>query len=113
MRSGMATKHCTLDDIEAELRDPASRGGRSTEAGIPCPNPIRTIGVRLELDDARLIGDAARKANLPINRYLLQVAPRQRTAIPVIRRWSRTEPDQRGFNPHPPREAGATCRLCR
>jgi uncharacterized protein (DUF1778 family) len=30
--------------------------------------------VRLELEDARLIGDAARKANLPINRYLLQVA---------------------------------------
>jgi hypothetical protein len=70
----MAMQHRTLDDIEAELRDPAYWEGSTTEAGIPCPNPILTIGVRLELDDARLIGDAARKANLPINRYVLQVA---------------------------------------
>ena len=70
----MATQHRTLDDVEAELRDPAYWEGSTTEAGIPCSNPILTVGVRLELDDARLIGDAARKANLPINRYLLQVA---------------------------------------
>lgn len=74
MLSDMATKHRTLDDIEAELRDPAYWEGSTTEAGIPCPNPILTVGVRLELEDARLIGDAARKANLPINRYLLQAA---------------------------------------
>ncbi len=74
MLSDMATRHCTLDDIEAELRDPSYWEGSTTEAGIPCPNPILTIGMRLEFDDARLIGDAARKASLPINRYLLQVA---------------------------------------
>lgn len=70
----MATQHRTLDDIEAELRDPAYWEGSTTDAGIPCPNPILTVGLRLELDDARLIGNAAQKANLPINRYLLQVA---------------------------------------
>jgi hypothetical protein len=70
----MAPNHRTLDEVEAEMRDPDYWDSNTIEAGIPCPNLILTIGVRLELDDARLIGDVARKANLPINRYMLQVA---------------------------------------
>jgi hypothetical protein len=70
----MATQHRTLDERDAELRDPAYWEGSTTERGIPTPNPVLTVGVRLELADAQLIGDAARKANLAINRYLLQVA---------------------------------------
>jgi hypothetical protein len=70
----MALNDQTLDDIDAELQDPNYWDWSTREAGIPSPCPAITIGVRLELEDARLIGDAARKANLPINRYLLQVA---------------------------------------
>ena len=74
MLSAMVTQHQTLDDIDAELQDPNYWDWSTREAGIPSPCPAITVGVRLELEDARLIGDAAEKANLPINRYLLQVA---------------------------------------
>lgn len=77
MLADMATQHAhptTLDERDAELRDPAYWAGSTTERGIPVENPVLTVGVRLELADAQLIGDAAEKANLPINRYLLQAA---------------------------------------
>jgi hypothetical protein len=74
MFSHMEPSSQTLDEVEAELQDPNYWDWSSREAGIPSTSPAITVGVRLELDDARLIGDAARKANLPISRYLLQVA---------------------------------------
>ena len=70
----MAPNDPTRDDIDAELQDPDCWDWSTREAGIPSPCPAITEGVRLELADARLIGDAARNANLPINRYLLQIA---------------------------------------
>ncbi len=74
MLSHKTSQSQTLDEVEAELRDPDYWDSSTTERGIPCVNPVITVGVRLEFADARLIGDAAEKANLPINRYLLQVA---------------------------------------
>ena len=77
MLSDMATNHAhstSLDERDAALRDPAYWADSTTERGIPTPNPVLTAGVRLELADAQLIGDAAEKAGVPINRYLLQAA---------------------------------------
>lgn len=63
-----------LDEIEAELHDPKYWDWDSTVVGLPSPHPSISVGVRLAGEEARLVGDDARKAGMPVSRYLLHAA---------------------------------------
>jgi hypothetical protein len=54
--------------------DPATWDWENARAGSPMPNPTLIIGVRLDADDARTLGAAARAANMPLSRSILEAA---------------------------------------
>jgi hypothetical protein len=62
------------DDELAELMNPDTWDWDNVLVGVPAPNPTLTIGIRLEGDDVRILSAAARAANMPLSRYIKQVA---------------------------------------
>jgi hypothetical protein len=67
---------CTppTDEERAALMDPDYWDWEKPIAGIPVENPQLELGIVLDLKEARLLGEAARTANLPMNQYIKQAA---------------------------------------
>lgn len=57
-----------------ELLDPETWDWNNTVIGVPAPDPTLTLGVRLDADEARTLGDAAHAAKMPLSRYIKRVA---------------------------------------
>jgi hypothetical protein len=77
------------DDEElAELMDPENWDWDNVLIGVPSPNPTLTIGIRLDAEESRLLGDAARAANMPMTRYI------KRVALEAARRVRKAAPSQ-------------------
>lgn len=74
MLCGMAQRNTANDSFDAELRSPDNWDWDSGETGTPSPDPGLIVGIRLNRDDARILGAAARRANMPISRYILAAA---------------------------------------
>lgn len=74
MLSNMSHHHRLSDDIEAELQDPENWDREHAVVGEPVESPAITYSVRLDLQTARILGDAARKHDMPVSRYLLYAA---------------------------------------
>lgn len=65
------------DDQElAELMDPESWDWDSAYVVEPDPHRTATLGltIRFDADESRILGDAARAANMPITRFIKHVA---------------------------------------
>jgi len=62
------------EDEEADLQNPDNWDWEAAVWSRPSPRPAITVSVRLERENARLLGEAARKADMPLSRYLLQAA---------------------------------------
>ncbi len=74
MLSNMPHQHRITDDLEAEWQDPETWDREHAVVGEPVKSPTITYSVRLDLQTARILGDAARKAEMPVSRYLLHAA---------------------------------------
>lgn len=70
----MTVQRQPSEDEEADLRNPDNWDWDAAVWNWPSPRPAITVSVRLERENARLLGAAARKAEMPVSRYLLQAA---------------------------------------
>jgi hypothetical protein len=71
---GMVRRHTSNDDFDAELRSSDNWDWDSGVTDAPSPDPGLIVGIRLNRDNARVLGDAARRANMPISRFILAAA---------------------------------------
>ena len=74
MLSNMPHQHRITDDLEAELQDPENWDWEHAVVCEPVTSPTITYSVRLDRQTARILGDAARKHDMPVSRYLLHAA---------------------------------------
>lgn len=74
------------DDELAELMNPDAWDWDNALIGDPAPSPTLTIGIRLDADEARVLGDAARAANMPLSQYI------KRVALEAVKRPRRVSP---------------------
>lgn len=74
MPSNMSHHYRLPDDMEAELQDPEQWDREHAVVGEPVASPTMTYSVRLDPQSARILGDAARKHDMPVSRYLLHAA---------------------------------------
>lgn len=74
MLCDMAQRNTANDDFDAELRSADNWDWESGETGTPSPDPGLIVGIRLNRENARVLGDAARRADMPVSRYILAAA---------------------------------------
>ncbi len=74
MLPGMAASNTANDEYDADLRNPDNWDWDSGATGSPSPDRGITVGIRLNRENARILGDAARKANMPVSRFILAAA---------------------------------------
>ncbi len=70
----MTAQRRPTEDEEADLQNPDTWDWEAAVWNRPSPRPAITVSVRLEREDARVLGAAARKAEMPVSRYLLHAA---------------------------------------
>ena len=74
MLEDIAQRNTANDDFDAELRNADNWDWDSGVTGLPSPDPGLIVGIRLNREHARILGDAARKADMPVSRYILAAA---------------------------------------